>query len=113
MEITREKALEAKKILKEYERQKKAQARIKQYALPCSALVYDYLKRKNDGYGYDALVYGDAQVYGDAWVFGDAWVSGEELVAKAFNDSELSGKCYEAAVKFVEELERIKKENLQ
>ena len=31
-------------------------------------------------------------------------------VAKAFADSELSGKCYEAAVKFVNELERIKKE---
>ena len=27
------------------------------------------------------------------------------------DDYELSGKCYEAAVKFVEELERIKKEN--
>jgi hypothetical protein len=54
MEITREKALEAKKILKEYERQKKAEARAKRCALPCSALVHDYLKRKNDGYGFDA-----------------------------------------------------------
>lgn len=54
MEITREKALEAKKILKEYERQKKAQARAKRCAMPCSALVYEYLKRKNDWYGFDA-----------------------------------------------------------
>ena len=45
------------------------------------------------------------------WSVGCFYGTGEELVAKAFNDSELSGKCYEAAVKFVEELERIKKEN--
>ena len=44
------------------------------------------------------------------WSVGCFYGTGEELVAKAFNDSELSGKCYEAAVKFVEELERIKKE---
>ena len=54
MEITREKALEAKKILKEYERQKKAEARVKQYALPCSSLVHEYLKRNHEGCGYDA-----------------------------------------------------------
>lgn len=52
MEITREKALEAKKILKEYERQRNAEKRAKQYALPCSALVHEYLKRKNDGHSY-------------------------------------------------------------
>ena len=31
-------------------------------------------------------------------------------VAKAYKDSELSGKCYEASVRYVEELERIKDE---
>jgi hypothetical protein len=45
------------------------------------------------------------------WSVGCFYGTGEELVAKAFNDSELSGKCYEVAVKFVEELERIKKED--
>lgn len=54
MEITKDQVLEAKKILKQYEQQKKAQDRAKQYALMCSVLVHEYLKRKNDGYGYDA-----------------------------------------------------------
>ena len=85
----------------------------------------------------NAWVYGNAQVSGDArvmsekdyivlkntwssgryftytasngkWSVGCFYGTGEELVDKAFNDSELSGKCYKAAVKFVEELERIK-----
>ena len=87
----------------------------------------------------DAKVCGDAWVCGNAWVCGDAdyivlknnWSSGryytytasnkmwkvgcfhgtgEELIAKAYKDSELSGKCYEASVRYVEELERIKDE---
>lgn len=52
--ITKTQAFEARKILKEYERQRKAEKRAKRCALPCSALVYEYLKRKNDGYGFDA-----------------------------------------------------------
>ena len=87
----------------------------------------------------NALVCGNAEVYGNAKVYGDAdyivlknnWSSGryftytasnkmwkvgcfhgtgEELIAKAYKDSELSGKCYEASVRYVEELERIKAE---
>jgi len=54
MIITKTQALEARKLLRHYEAQKKAEARAKRCALPCTALVYDYLKRKNDGYGYDA-----------------------------------------------------------
>lgn len=54
MEITREKALEAKKLLMAYEAQKKAEKRARQCVLPCTALVHEYLKRKNDGFGYDA-----------------------------------------------------------
>ena len=86
-----------------------------------------------------AKVYGDAWVYGNAEVYGNtdfivlknSWSSGryftytasnkkfkvgcfygtgEELIAKAYKDSELSGKCYEASVNYVEEIERIKKE---
>ena len=89
-----------------------------------------------DKYG-NAWVYGNAKVYGDAKVYGEAdyivlknnWSSGryftytlsnkmwkvgcffgtgEELIKKAYEDSELSGKCYEASVKYVEELIRIK-----
>ena len=87
----------------------------------------------------DAKVCGNAKVFGNAWVCGNAdyivlknnWSSGryftytasnkmwkvgcfhgtgEELIAKAYKDSELSGKCYEASVRYVEELERIKAE---
>lgn len=54
MEITKNDAKEARKILKEYERQRKAEKRARQRAMPCAALVHEYLKRKNDGYGYDA-----------------------------------------------------------
>ena len=87
----------------------------------------------------NAWVYGDAEVYGNAWVYGDAdyivlknnwssgryftytvsnkmwrvgcfYGSGEELIKKAYLDSELSGKCYEASVRFVETLLKIKSE---
>ena len=86
-----------------------------------------------------AWVYGDAEIYGDAEVSGDAdymvikniWSSGrwftytssnkkwavgcfygtgEELVAKAYKDSKLSGKCYEAIVHAVETIEAAKAE---
>jgi hypothetical protein len=45
------------------------------------------------------------------WKVGCFYGTGKELIAKAYKDSELSGKCYEASVKYVEEIERIKKEN--
>lgn len=52
--ITKTQALEARKLLRHYEAQKKAEARAKRCALPCAALVHAYLKAKNDDYGYDA-----------------------------------------------------------
>ena len=87
----------------------------------------------------DAQVYGNAQVCGDAqvcdnadyialknnwssgryftytlsnnmWKVGCFFGTGEELIKKAYEDSELSGKCYEASVKYVEELLKIKRE---
>ena len=54
MEITKKDAQEVRKILKEYERQRNAEKRARQRAMPCAALVHEYLKRKNDGFGYDA-----------------------------------------------------------
>lgn len=54
MEITKNDAQKARKILKEYERQRNAEKRARQRAMPCTAFVHEYLKRKNDGYGYDA-----------------------------------------------------------
>ena len=100
----------------------------------CNAWVYG-----NAEVCGDAEVCGNAEVCGDARVYGltdfmvlkNSWSSGrcftytasnkmwkvgcfygtgEELVKKAYKDSELSGKCYEAAVKYVEEIERLKKE---
>ena len=44
------------------------------------------------------------------WKVGCFYGTGEELIKKAYKDSKLSGKCYEAAVKYVEEIERLKKE---
>ena len=87
----------------------------------------------------DAWVYGNAEVYGGAKVYGDAdymvfkncWSSGrfftytrsnkkwkvgcfygtgEELIKKAYADSEISGRCYEAIVKAVETIEKAKGE---
>ena len=81
----------------------------------------------------NAWVYGDAKVYGDAWVYGNAdyivfknwWSSGRwftwtrsnnkwrvgcffgtgaELIAKAYKDSEQSGREYERVVKYVESI---------
>ena len=84
----------------------------------------------------DAWVSGDATVSGDAWVtsqkdyivFKNSWSSfrwftytksnkmwkvgcfygtGQELIKKAYEDSEQSGKCYEAYVNLVLELEKL------
>lgn len=84
----------------------------------------------------DAWVHGNAEVRGDAvikstedyivfknnwssgryftytksnkmWKVGCFYGTGEELIKKAYADSELSGKCYEAYVKLVEQLEEI------
>lgn len=84
----------------------------------------------------NAWVYGNAEVRGDAvikstedyivfknnwssgryftytksnkmWKVGCFYGTGEELIKKAYADSELSGKCYEAYVKLVEQLEEI------
>nr|DAK67830.1 MAG TPA: Putative transferase, nesg, ydcK, Structural Genomics.38A [Caudoviricetes sp.] len=82
----------------------------------------------------DALVYDNARVYGDAdyivfknhwssgrfftytksnkmWKVGCFYGTGQELIKKAYRDSENSGKNYEAYVKFVEKLEEINNEN--
>ena len=88
----------------------------------------------------NARVYGNAEVSGDAWVSGDAdyivfknnWSSGryftytksnkmwkvgcfygtgQELIKKAYQDSEVSGKHYEAYVEFVEKLEKMEEAN--
>ena len=81
----------------------------------------------------DARVYGDARVFGDAkiennsdyivfknwwssgryftwtrsnnmWSIGFFYGTGEELIKKAYKDSELSGREYERIVKYVEEI---------
>ena len=88
----------------------------------------------------NALVSGNARVYGNALVSGNAdyivfknhWSSGryftytksnkmwrvgcfygtgQELIKKAYQDSEVSGKHYEAYVEFVEKLEKLEETN--
>ena len=90
----------------------------------------------------DADVYGDAEVCGDAkvkqpsdyivvkncwssmrwftytrsnkkWKAGCFYGTGEELIKKAYADSETSGKCYEAIVRAVEAIEDATKEDNQ
>ena len=87
----------------------------------------------------DAWVYGNAKISGNAcvsgyadymvikntwssgrwftytrsnkkWAVGCFYGTGEELVAKAYKDSKLSGKCYEAIVHAVETIEAAKAE---
>ena len=41
------------------------------------------------------------------WKVGCFYGSGQELIKKAYKDSERSGKCYEAYVNLVEDIERI------
>ena len=79
----------------------------------------------------NAWVYGNASVSGDKdymtfknswssgrwftytasnkkWSVGCFYGTGDELVRKAYSDSELSGKCYEAIVRAVEAIEAAK-----
>ena len=102
------------------------------------ALVYGNAKVSGDAIVSDnalvcdnALVSGDARVYVDTdymtfknswssgrwftytasnkkWKVGCFYGTGDELVRKAYSDSELSGKCYEAIVRAVETIEAAK-----
>ena len=79
----------------------------------------------------NADVYGNAKVYGNSgymtfknswssgrwftytasnkkWKVGCFYGTGDELVRRAYSDSELSGKCYEAIVRAVEAIEAAK-----
>ena len=90
-------------------------------------------KEDNLSHSGDAWVGGNAQVSGDAdymifknswssgrwftytrsnkmWAVGCFYGTGEELIKKAYADSELSGKCYEAIVRAVEAIEAAKAE---
>ena len=102
------------------------------------AKVYGGAEVSGDAKVYgDAKVSGKAEIYGDAkvsgyadymvikntwssgrwftytrsnkkWAVGCFYGTGEELVAKAYKDSKLSGKCYEAIVHAVETIEAAK-----
>ena len=104
------------------------------------AEVYGNARVYGDAWVYGkAWVYGNAEIYGDAevsgyadymvikniwssgrwftytssnkkWAVGCFYGTGEELVAKAYKDSELSGRCYEAIVHAVETIEAAKAE---
>jgi bacterial transferase hexapeptide repeat protein len=44
------------------------------------------------------------------WKVGCFFGTGQELIEKAYQDSKVSGKYYEACVKFVEKIEEINNE---
>ena len=99
-----------------------------------NACVFDNAEVYGNALVYDnAQVYGDAKVYGDAeikstkdyivfknwwssgryftwtrsnnmWKVGCFYGTGEELIKKAYNDSEISGREYERVVRYVEEI---------
>lgn len=101
------------------------------------ALVYEYaLVYEKAEVSGDAEVYGNARVSGNAevsgkedyivfknnwssgryftwtrsnnmWKVGCFYGTGEELIAKAYKDSKLSGDCYKATVEYVEKLNNI------
>ena len=91
-------------------------------------------KEENLSHQGDAWVYGDAQVSGNAdyvvfknwwssgryftwtrsnnmWKVGCFYGTGEELIKKAYADSEKSGREYERVVKYVESILADEKEN--
>ena len=91
-------------------------------------------KESNLSHDFNAWVYGNARVYGDAdyivfknhwssgryftytksnkmWRVGCFYGTGQELIKKAYQDSEVSGKHYEAYVEFVEKLEKLEEAN--
>ena len=79
-----------------------------------NAMVCDNIKIKNN---FDYIVFKNWWSSGryftwtrsnDMWKVGCFYGTGEELIKKAYKDSELSGRQYERIVKYVEE---IKKEN--
>ena len=104
------------------------------------ACVYDNACVYDDAKVFgNAKVYGEAEIFGNAkvenghdyfvakntwsslrwftytrsnkkWAVGCFYGTGEELVAKAYKDSKLSGKCYEAIVHAVETIEAAKAE---
>ena len=106
----------------------------------CDANVYGNAWVSGDAEVYgNACVYGDAEISGDAkvenghdyfvaknswsslrwftytrsnkkWSVGCFYGTGEELIKKAYKDSKLSGKCYEAIVHAVETIEAAKAE---
>ena len=47
----------------------------------------------------------------ELWKVGCFYGTGAELIAKAYKDSELSGKCYEASVNYVESIYKILEES--
>ena len=95
-----------------------------------SAWVYGSARVYGDAWVYDdARVHGDAEVksardyavfkngwssgrwftytrYNKMWAVGCFYGTGDELIAKAYRDSELSGRCYEAIVRAQEAIDR-------
>ena len=67
------------------------------------ASVHDYIVFKNN---FSSGRYFTWTKSNDMWRVGCFYGTGEELIKKAYADSETKGKCYEAYVRLVEELKK-------
>ena len=67
----------------------------------------DYIVMKNN---WSSGRYFTYTLSNNMWKVGCFFGTGEELIKKAYEYSELSGRCYEASVRYVEELLKIKRE---
>ena len=83
-------------------------ARVFDNAMVCGDAVIksteDYIVFKNNWSSGRYFTYTKSN---KMWKVGCFYGTGQELIEKAYADSELSGKCYEAYVKLVEQLENI------
>lgn len=68
----------------------------------CVASINDYATYKNTWSSGRFFTYTRSN---GKWKVGCFFGTGEELIAKAYNDSKLSGKCYEAAVRMQEAID--------
>ena len=66
--------------------------------------LHDYIVFKNN---WSSGRYFTWTKSNDKWVVGCFYGTGEELVKKAYEDSEISGKCYESYVNLVESLKEL------
>ena len=61
--VTKEQLKDAKRLIREYERERRREERRKTLCRPCASVAYAYLSVKNDGYGYESWDDKDRKFY--------------------------------------------------